>query len=57
MKTHRTSFADKGEGIRTPAEIFEFLEDYVIGATKAKKALSVAVYNHYKRLAHNDSPQ
>ena len=53
---HRTSFADKGEGIRTPAEIFEFLEDYVIGQQKAKKALSVAVYNHYKRLAHNDSP-
>ena len=53
---HRTSFADKGEGIRTPAEIFEFLEEYVIGQQKAKKALSVAVYNHYKRLAHNDSP-
>ena len=53
---HRTSFADKGEGIRTPSEIFEFLEDYVIGQQKAKKALSVAVYNHYKRLAHNDSP-
>ena len=53
---HRTSFADKGEGIRTPAEIFDFLEEYVIGQQKAKKALSVAVYNHYKRLAHNDSP-
>ena len=53
---HRTSFTDKGEGIRTPSEIFEFLEDYVIGQQKAKKALSVAVYNHYKRLAHNDSP-
>ena len=53
---HRTSFADKGEGIRTPSEIFEFLEDYVIGQQKAKKALSVAVYNHYKRLAHNDTP-
>jgi ATP-dependent Clp protease ATP-binding subunit ClpX len=33
-----------------PKEIFAFLEEYVIGQDQAKKALSVAVYNHYKRL-------
>jgi ATP-dependent Clp protease ATP-binding subunit ClpX len=33
-----------------PAEIFEFLDQYVIGQDRAKKSLSVAVYNHYKRV-------
>jgi ATP-dependent Clp protease ATP-binding subunit ClpX len=33
-----------------PREIYEFLDEYVIGQDKAKKALSVAVYNHYKRV-------
>ncbi|MCU1402491.1 MAG: clpX, partial [Microbacteriaceae bacterium] len=33
-----------------PKEIFNFLEEYVIGQEAAKKALSVAVYNHYKRI-------
>jgi ATP-dependent Clp protease ATP-binding subunit ClpX len=33
-----------------PKEIFSFLDEYVIGQTQAKKALSVAVYNHYKRI-------
>ncbi len=36
----------------TPAEIKEHLDQYVIGQDEAKKALSVAVYNHYKRLLH-----
>jgi ATP-dependent Clp protease ATP-binding subunit ClpX len=39
--------------IRKPKEIKEFLDQYVIGQESAKKALSVAVYNHYKRLAHS----
>ncbi|MCS7204005.1 MAG: ATP-dependent Clp protease ATP-binding subunit ClpX [Thermodesulfovibrio sp.] len=34
----------------TPQEIHKFLDDYVIGQKKAKKILSVAVYNHYKRI-------
>ena len=34
-----------------PKEIYEFLDEYVIGQETAKKALSVAVYNHYKRVA------
>ncbi|HUU94174.1 MAG TPA: ATP-dependent Clp protease ATP-binding subunit ClpX, partial [Phycisphaerae bacterium] len=40
-----------------PREIFEFLDQYVIGQDLAKRALSVAVYNHYKRLTHFDSMQ
>jgi ATP-dependent Clp protease ATP-binding subunit ClpX len=36
----------------TPAEIKEILDDYVIGQERAKRILSVAVYNHYKRLDH-----
>ena len=38
------------EKIPTPAEIKAFLDDYVIGQEEAKKTLSVAVYNHYKRI-------
>lgn len=36
--------------LKTPQEIFSFLNQYVIGQDRAKKILSVAVYNHYKRL-------
>ena len=37
-----------------PRQIKEFLDQYVIGQNEAKKALSVAVYNHYKRIMHAD---
>ncbi len=37
----------------TPSEIKQFLDQYVIGQDAAKRVLSVAVYNHYKRLRHN----
>lgn len=40
----------------TPAEIFSTLDEYVIGQTQAKKVLSVAVYNHYKRLRTHQTP-
>ncbi len=36
-----------------PHEIKEYLDNYIIGQDDAKKVLSVAVYNHYKRIAHN----
>ena len=39
--------------IPTPKEIFEVLNDYVIGQTSAKKILSVAVHNHYKRIGYS----
>jgi len=38
-----------------PSEIYSILNDYVIGQEAAKKILSVAVYNHYKRIKHGDS--
>jgi ATP-dependent Clp protease ATP-binding subunit ClpX len=38
------------EDLPKPREIFEFLNDYVVGQDQAKKILSVAVYNHYKRV-------
>lgn len=41
--------------IPSPKEIKKILDDYVIGQEEAKKTLSVAVYNHYKRIAHEDS--
>lgn len=40
------------DGLLKPAEIKAFLDQYVIGQDRAKKSLSVAVYNHYKRLMH-----
>jgi len=40
-----------------PQEIFDFLEDYIIGQTQAKKALAVAVYNHYKRIRAAEDPR
>ena len=45
----------KKEDILPPAKIKEILDAYVIGQDKAKTVLSVAVYNHYKRIMHNDA--
>lgn len=47
----------ESEGVKlpTPEEINEILNEYVIGQAQAKKVLSVAVYNHYKRLNSNTS--
>ncbi len=42
------------EELKKPREIKTFLDEYVIGQDKAKKQLSIAVYNHYKRLLHNE---
>ena len=41
--------------IPNPKEIKKMLDDYVIGQDEAKRTLSVAVYNHYKRIAHEES--
>ncbi|MBK6669728.1 MAG: ATP-dependent Clp protease ATP-binding subunit ClpX [Actinobacteria bacterium] len=40
------------EELPKPREIFEFLDDYIVGQERAKKILAVAVYNHYKRVQH-----
>jgi ATP-dependent Clp protease ATP-binding subunit ClpX len=44
----------KGDKLPTPAELNETLDEYVIGQAKAKRVLSVAVYNHYKRLRQGE---
>ena len=48
----KSSTLKTSEGVPAPAEICSVLDDYVIGQTVAKKVLSVAVHNHYKRLNH-----
>ena len=48
----KTSGLKSADGVPTPREICDVLDDYVIGQVHAKRVLSVAVHNHYKRLAH-----
>jgi ATP-dependent Clp protease ATP-binding subunit ClpX len=49
---NKTSMVKSSEGVPTPQEIYKVLDDYVIGQARAKRNLSVAVHNHYKRLQH-----
>jgi len=48
----KSSGLKSSEGVPTPQEICDVLDDYVIGQKVAKRVLSVAVHNHYKRLNH-----
>ena len=47
--------AESGDHLPVPVEINAILDEYVIGQQRAKKVLSVAVYNHYKRLRHGQA--
>jgi len=49
---NKSSMVKSREGVPTPQEIMAVLDDYVIGQSQAKRVLSVAVHNHYKRLAN-----
>jgi ATP-dependent Clp protease ATP-binding subunit ClpX len=49
---HKTTLVKSRDGVPTPHDICTVLDDYVIGQEHAKRVLSVAVHNHYKRLAH-----
>ena len=51
---NKTTGMKASEGVPTPREICDVLDDYVIGQATAKRVLSVAVHNHYKRLNHAD---
>ncbi|WP_425066059.1 ATP-dependent Clp protease ATP-binding subunit ClpX [Reyranella sp.] len=48
----KTTLVKSKDGVPSPKEIRQILDDYVIGQDRAKRILSVAVHNHYKRLSH-----
>ncbi|MDG2321411.1 MAG: ATP-dependent Clp protease ATP-binding subunit ClpX [Rhodospirillaceae bacterium] len=50
---NKTNLVKSREGVPTPLDILTVLDDYVIGQAHAKRVLSVAVHNHYKRLGSN----
>ena len=49
---HKTSLSKGRDGVPTPVDINQVLDEYVIGQARAKRVLSVAVHNHYKRLTN-----
>ncbi|NNC55465.1 MAG: ATP-dependent Clp protease ATP-binding subunit ClpX, partial [Pseudomonadales bacterium] len=56
-EVQESSADGQDDKLPTPAELNETLDEYVIGQARAKKVLSVAVYNHYKRLRQGEQPR
>ncbi len=54
-RQYGNDFVNNLEELKKPKEIFDYLNQYVIGQDEAKKTLAVAVYNHYKRLLQQDN--
>lgn len=57
QRKSNTKFGLEGKELPTPQQLKEFLDQYVIGQDDAKRYLSVAVYNHYKRLTQRESKE
>ena len=55
QSTQKKNLSGEGKKLPKPKEIKDFLDQYVIGQDDAKRFLAVSVYNHYKRLAQDDS--
>ncbi len=55
QKQYGSDFVATLDELKKPKEIFDYLNQYVIGQDEAKKTLAVAVYNHYKRLLQEDT--
>jgi ATP-dependent Clp protease ATP-binding subunit ClpX len=55
QNTDNNELVDAVNNLMTPKELDKFLGDYIIGQEKARKLLSVAVYNHYKRIFKTDA--
>ncbi|MAQ06667.1 MAG: ATP-dependent Clp protease ATP-binding subunit ClpX [SAR116 cluster bacterium] len=52
---HKQNISKNNKGVPAPVDICKILDDYVIGQSNAKKVLSVAVHNHYKRLSNSNN--
>ena len=55
VSTEENELVDAVTKLMTPKELNNFLSDYVIGQERARKLVSVAVYNHYKRIFKTDN--
>lgn len=56
IKIKNETTDDLKDNFPKPHDIYDYLNEYVIGQNTAKRALSVAVYNHYKRITQDDNP-